>query len=231
MANTALRYWTIFTAMMAASCNDDEPALYVREDNPAIGIKAPEKAKKQTRGCLYVAEFLQLVTCEKIPIGARRVIVLAVYLQMRAGELSRIRCEDVDLEHEIIHVRRGWDSYRKKEKGPKNGTSRTFEIPPTLLPLLRAMIAERGGRGLLSDVNAYRVSEKLDAYLDAAGLTRWELRTRTPNHIPLIFHGLRATGATWAASVATNPFKTAPHARPCRSVDDGQIHRSVAAYG
>ncbi len=207
MANTALRYWIIFTAMMASTANDDEPSLYVRDENPAIGIKAPEAPKKQTRGVLYVPEFLQLVACEKIPLGARRVIVLAVYLQMRSGELSRIRCEDVDLEHEIIHVRRGWDSYRKKEKQPKNGTSRTFDIPPNLLPLLRAMIAERGGKGLLSDVNAYRVSEKLDTYLDAAGLHRWELRTRTPNHIPLIFHGLRATGATWAASVATNPLK------------------------
>jgi integrase len=181
--------------------------LCVREENPAIGIKAPDSAKKQTRGCLYPDEFLQLIECERIPLAARRVIVLAVFLQMRAGELSRIRCEDIDLEHEIIHVRRGWDSYRKKEKQPKNGTSRTFDIPPNLLPLLRAMVAERDGKGILTEVNPYRVSQRFSEYLDAAGLTRWELRTRTADHIPLVFHGLRATGATWLSRTETNLLK------------------------
>ncbi len=205
---SAYAYWGVVCAMITDSSEDGgEDDLAVRPDNPIRGVKGPERPQRGTRGCLYASEFLQLITCEQIPLAARRVIVLAVYLQMRASELFRIRCEDIDLEREKITIRRGWDLYRKKEKLTKNGKARIFEIPAPLLPLLHAMIAERNGTGLLLETSPYYVSDRFNAYLDAAGLHRWELRTRTKTHTPLTLHGLRATGATWLACVEGNPLR------------------------
>lgn len=205
---SAYKYWVTISAMITDSSEEGgEDDLAVRPDNPIRGVKSPERPQRGTRGCLYSSEFLQLITCEQIPLGSRRVIVLAVYLQMRSSELLRVRCEDVDLEREKITIRRGWDLYRKKEKMTKNGKARSFEIPAPLLPLLRVMIAERGGKGLLLETSSFYVSDRFNAYLDAAGLHRWELRTRTETHTPLTLHGLRATGATWLACVEGNPLR------------------------
>lgn len=205
---SAYKYWGVLYSMITDSSEEGgEDDLMVRPDNPIRSVKGLDRPQPGTRGCLYASEFLKLITCEQIPLASRRVIVLAVYLQMRASELFRIRCEDLDLEREKISIRRGWDSYRKKEKLTKNGKTRIFEIPAPLLPLLRVMVAERGGTGLLLETSPYYVSHCFKAYLDAAGLHRWELRTRTETHTPLTLHGLRATGATWLACVEGNPLR------------------------
>ncbi|MDC3985783.1 tyrosine-type recombinase/integrase [Polyangium jinanense] len=199
-ANTATRYFSYFRAMLAAASDEDgDPDLYVRPDNPALGVKGPPTPKKQTRACFYPDEFLRFVSCEAIPLNARRLVALAVFLMCRLGELGRLRCEDIDLAHETITIRRSFDRPRKREKTPKNGRARSFGLETNVIPLLAAMIEEAGGSGLLCPVNVYKVADKFCGYLDRAGLTRAELRERSRTHVPLTMHGLRATGATWAA--------------------------------
>lgn len=198
--STATRYWSYFRTMLAmASDEDGDPALFVRSDNPCLGVKGPPAAKKQTRACFYPDEFIQFVSCEVIPLHARRIAALSVYLLCRLGELARLRCEDVDLVHETITIRRSFDTYRKKEKAPKNGKPRTFTLEPNVIPLLRKMIEEVGGQGRICPPNTFAVPRQLSNFLTRAGLHRPELRERSRTHLHITFHGLRATGATWAA--------------------------------
>ncbi|TKC98185.1 tyrosine-type recombinase/integrase [Polyangium fumosum] len=198
--NTASRYFSYFRTMLtAASDEDGDPELYVRPDNPALGVKGPPTPKRQTRACFYPEEFLRFVACEAISIRTRRLVTLAVYLMCRLSEFARLRCEDIDLAHERITISRSYDRKRKREKAPKNGRGRSFTLEPNVIPLLRVMIDDAGGSGLICPINVYKVSDAFRMYLDRAGLTRPDLRQRTRMHIPLTMHGLRATGATWAA--------------------------------
>src|SRR5690349_8932403 len=112
--------------------------------------------------------FLQFATCEDVPLVPRRCIAVAIYLMPRLGELERLHCEDIDLEHERVTIRRSWDRARKREKAPKDMDPRTFDIHPNVLPLLRVMIAEANGTGLLLPIRAYNIAPFFSEYLDRA---------------------------------------------------------------
>jgi integrase len=206
---SANKYWKVFRAMLRDASDPDLPELCVRESNPAAGVKGPPRPKDKTRGCFYPQEFLQFVTCESIPLRARRWVALMIYLCLRPGELQQLRCGDIDLRHKRVAICRSWDRAHKREKGPKNGKPRYLIIKDedNVLPLLRVMIEERGGEGRLCPINAQAFSKNFRRYLDRAGLKRPELRERSATHIPLTTHGLRATGTTWRARRGDNPHE------------------------
>ena len=58
---------------------------------------------------LYPDEFLRLVSCALVPLEARRLYGLGVYLCVRAGELKALDWSEVDVERGIVSVRVSWD--------------------------------------------------------------------------------------------------------------------------
>ena len=93
-----------------------------------------------------------------------RIVTLATYLYLRPGELEALEWEDVDLDRGIVHVHRAVDYERGSVKGTKTNRARRFPIEPALVPLLRAMHGETGGRGrvvaLPSETNYARADRK-----------------------------------------------------------------------
>jgi integrase len=87
-------------------------------------------------------------------------------------------------------------------------------LEPTIMPLLRAMHEETGGRGRIS-LAAMPVNKSfrhfaaiaVREYLAAAGVRRPELFTDDATRKWITFHDLRATGITWMAVRGDDPLK------------------------
>ena len=185
--------------------------LCIREDNPADGIAGPDVGTRKAKAYLWPSEFAALVACERIPVRWRRLFALAVYTFARAGELTALEWEDVDLAHGTLHIHRSIDSVNdpKRVKPTKSDAARRIPIEPELLPLLRALHAEapKGTRRVFRVPSIGTLSRKLRVYLKRAGLTRADLHTSDATRKAITFHDLRATGITWCAVRGDDPLK------------------------
>ncbi len=198
---TAWNVWATATRICRDACASKIEALRVRADNPARDVEGPDRGASKSKQYVYPSEFLKFVWCEDVPLRWRRQVALAIYLFPRAGELRVLRWEDVDLEHGTIHIHRAHDrtSETGATKSTKTGHARRFAIEPNLLPLLAAMHAERG-EGLVVKLPSERaLARGLRRWLWNAKVRRSELHDSTASSRTIVFHDLRATGATWMA--------------------------------
>ncbi len=123
-AKTALHVWSNVRALFREASSSKRRELRVREDNPAIGVRGPDRGVTKARQYLYPSELLALVSCERVPLRWRRIFALGAYTYARTGELAALRWEDVDLEHGVIHIHRAID--RVRTPGRVKPTKRTF---------------------------------------------------------------------------------------------------------
>jgi integrase len=75
-----------------------------------------------------------------------------VYTGMRAGEASALRVADVDLVHQVIHVRRSFSAGLKGElieQTPKSHKERAVPLPAPLRPYIEQAIAGKGRTDLV----------------------------------------------------------------------------------
>lgn len=198
---TAVNIWATVLKMCSDACESKIDALRVREDNPAQGVPGPDRGENKSKAYLYPNEFLAFVQCDDVPLKWKRLVSVAIYLYARAGELRVLQWEDVDLAHATIHIHRAFDRTTKGTKGTKTSHPRRFTIEPALLPLLKAMHQESGGKGLVfADMQSERtMARSLRLYLKKAGVHRAELHHGSATRKHLVFHDLRATGITWMA--------------------------------
>ena len=66
---------------------------------------------------------------------------------LRHGELRSLRCEDLDLERDRIHVRRGWDQYEGEIEPKSEAGKRTTCVTARLKTLLREHLKRTGRHG------------------------------------------------------------------------------------
>jgi integrase len=199
---TAVNVWAVVTRAFKDACRSKRLALRVRDDNPSADIEGPDRGADRSKTFVYPSEFSQFVACKQIPLAWRRLVALAVYLGVRAGELEVLEWDDFDLQHSKVNVHRAMDrdSNGDDTKSVKDKDPRPFGIEPELLPLLRAMHAEAKGRGRVVQMPRARdLAETLRDYLKLAGVTRAELFTSDATRINLRFHDLRASTVTWMA--------------------------------
>lgn len=196
---TARGIWTTLRVMMRAAWTSKRAELRVRDDDPCHGVELPDAGPTREATFLYPSEAVRLLGCREVPHATRRVYAVAIYLYARAGEFSALRCEDLDLPRGIVHLSRSID--RLDQSAPtKTRSNRTWVVEPAILPLLRALHHEAGGRGtLLPDWPRSRYAKELRVHLRLAGCTRPEIYTADETHRPLTGHDLRATGITWRA--------------------------------
>src|SRR5262249_20608609 len=149
----------------------------------------------------WPSEFLALVTCRRVPVRWRRLFAIAVCTYLRPGELAALQCDDIDLEHRVLHVHRAVDRVRGGAlKATKTGRARRIPIERAILPLLKALVAEANGHGAVFPMPTVGVlSTKLRRYLQRAGIRRADLFTNEATRRAITFYDLRATGITWMA--------------------------------
>jgi integrase len=103
------------------------------ETNSALGVRLPPKGTVQTKVTYKPEEIRQLLL--RMPAGYSTMVVLAAVTGIRASELFALRWADVDLDRQIIQIRRSF--YRGEFGPPKSKASeRAIPIGPSLQVLL-----------------------------------------------------------------------------------------------
>ncbi|MDC3989011.1 tyrosine-type recombinase/integrase [Polyangium jinanense] len=196
---SAKKLWLAVHKLFRDASSAKNLALRVRKDNPAQGVVGPDLGTHRSKVYLFPVEFLQLASCEKVPLDMRRLATLAIYLYCRISEILRLRWTDINLSEGVIYIRRSFDNARKQEKGTKTKRPRAFRIEPNLLPLLHALYAERDESGRVIPVYGGHMAQRFRAAMQTAGLDRPDLYIADDLHKRMTFHDLRATGITWMA--------------------------------
>jgi integrase len=203
---SASRIWLAVGKLFKDAGSSKNLALRVRKDTPALGVAPPDRGAEKSKTYLYPNEFLQLVSCEKVPLDLRRLTALAVYLYARASEILQLRWSDINLEQGVAHIRRSYDRDRKQEKATKNKRPRGFRIEPNLLPLLRALYAARDESGFVIRASGEHMARRFRFAMRTAGLDRPDLYIADELHKRMTFHDLRATGITWMVLRGDTPL-------------------------
>ncbi len=201
--------WALLAHAMKEACGSKRLELRVREDNPAAGVRGPDRGRPKAKQFLYPSELLAILRCPRVPLRWKRLITLAVYTYTRPGELAALDWADVNEEHGVFHVHQALDD-EGEAKDTKTGTVRLVPIEPALRPLLAVLAKEQGRQGRLVTMPPEEdLSERLRKYVGWAGVTRAALFV-DPKHKTLkrlTWYDLRATGITWRAVRGDNPTK------------------------
>ena len=176
-------------------------ALRCRDDNPSRDVLGPDRGDETAKQFLYPSEFVRLIECDEVSLRWRRLVAVATYTYLRAGELRALLWRDVDIEHGVIHVHRATDRTTPgATKGTKGGRARRVAIEASLLPLLTAMKAERCSGPVFPVLpHPNNMATILRKRLLKAGVDRAELHNASATTKPITFHDLRSTGLTWLA--------------------------------
>lgn len=164
----------------------------LRTDSPVSEYLRPGRDAPKLFGYLYPSELLALLKCKDVPVERRVLYALAVYTGLRKGSLYALRWSGVDFKHRTLTSLQS-----------KTGLPQLFEVPKTLLALLKSWHTYRGGPkpedALVPKVlERHREAHVLRDDLLAAKVTRTSLQGGADNVEPMRFHDLRATFVTWA---------------------------------
>lgn len=208
---SAINVWGTVTKSFDDAHRGKLAELRCRDDNPAKAVRGPDRGVATEKVHLFPPEFLALVSCESVPLARRRAYAIGVYLYLRPAELEALVWSDLDLERGQGQIRRSIDRESGDEKAPKAGHARApHDLEPTILPLLRAMHRESGGRGpVVGRIGDEReLAEQLRRDLLTAGVTRVELHVASddPPREWMRMHDLRTTGVTWMAVRGDEPM-------------------------
>jgi integrase len=206
---SAINVWATATKMAGDAAESKQDAIRCRADNPATGVRGPDRGDDVGEQYLYPSEFLKFVECEKVPSRWRRIVALAIYLYPRDAEIRAMQCRDVDIEHRSTRITKALSKRTGEVKATKGRRHRTVTIEEAVIPLLETIKAERDDEGaLVPDMPSERdMARGLRRWLAKAGIDRHELHHRTPTTRPIRFHDLRATGITWMAIRGDDPLK------------------------
>lgn len=143
--------------------------------NPLIGLQLPAVRGGRNR-IATPEECARLLNA--LPEHDRPVWATAMFAGLRRGELMALRIEDIDLEHGVIHVRRGWDTL-EGEISPKSGRERTVPINTALRGYLETHLRDLPwSRGLVfglnerSTFNGTPLTKRAERHWRLAGLSR-----------------------------------------------------------
>jgi len=205
---TSLNGWALARAMFRDASRSKNPSLRVRDDNPCEGVAPPDRGAKKSKQYVMPGEFLALVSCEAVPLRARRLYAIATYLYARPGELEALEWDDLDLQRGTVHIHRAVHYDTGETKPVKTQEARRFSVERNLLPLLRALHDARDGRARVLDAEVPKEgAEQLREHLKCAGVTRPDLFASDATRKPMTFYDLRATGITWRAIRGDEPLR------------------------
>jgi integrase len=172
-----------------------EKGYVTRNPSPNMAFKIGDKIKKvlteqQVRVLLNSAKALGW---KWYPHYA-----MAIYTGMRSGELYGLTWDKVDLDNLQIVVDCSWNN-KEGLKSTKSGDDRIVDIAKALVPILRDLKVQSGGKG--------PVLERFQEWTDgdqAAELRRFQEGLGLPQ---TRFHDLRATWCTLMLCKGVEPIK------------------------
>lgn len=167
------------------------------DNNPCVirGAGAVERTIKPRPATL---DQLEIIVGE-MPENLQLMVLLASWCALRFGELVELQRRDIDVDDNVIHIRRaavrvdhGW-----KVDDPKSAAGkRDVAIPPHLLPAVTNHLAKRVAKPQTSPL----FPAKNGGHLQPSTLGRHYTRAREKaKRSDLRFHDLRHSGAVWAA--------------------------------
>jgi integrase len=169
--------------------------------NPCVirGAASSSTAHKSRPATL---EELSIITAH-MPDRFRLSVLIAAWCGLRYGEIAELRRGDIDLDQQVIRIRRAVARVpgEKPIIGPPKSAAgvRDVAIPPHLLPEFRHHLSDHvtiGARSLL-----FPSTRGSDRHLGPATIYRHFNRARDAAGRPdLRWHDLRHTGATLAAA-------------------------------
>jgi integrase len=112
--------------------------------DPTNDLDLPDAGDGRTRAADPVEAFALL---EPLPDDEQALWATAFLAGLRRGELRALRDDDVDLERNVIHVRRGWDDVEGAIEPKSKKGARKAPIPAELRRYLLAHRARTGRRG------------------------------------------------------------------------------------
>jgi integrase len=169
--------------------------------NPCV-IRGASSSKVVHKARPATLEELTIIT-EHMPDRLRVAVLIAAWCGLRYGELAELRRGDIDLDQQVIRVRRAVARVAGEKPiiGPPKSSAgmRDVAIPPHLIPELKRHLADHvavGARALL-----FPSSRGSDRHLAPATAYRHFYQARLAAGRPdLRWHDLRHTGATLAAA-------------------------------
>jgi len=197
---SARNVWATATKMANDASESKQSKIRCRDDDPAQGVKGPDRGDDTDTQFLYPSEFLKFVESEKVPLRWKTVVAVAIYSYVRDAELRVLQVRDVDLEHDQIRITKAWNRRTRGIGSPKGGKARDVPIEPALKPLLKALVKGRDGAELLLELPSERdMARGLQRWLRNSKVDRAGLHDDTPTTRRIRFHDLRGTGITWRA--------------------------------
>jgi len=190
-AKTAINIWAEVTRAFADSCEANDATIRVRKDNPCDKVRGPERGDLRTKPFLRPHEIVTLLSCEDVPCYRRELYAVAIYTAGRIGEIRALTPGDVDLDAMQLTIAKQADRFGEVKGKTKTRKARMVRIEPSLLPLLRVLVA-RKGKTLLDIINEDHAG-MLRADLHMANVRRPALFVDDALRMPLTFHGLRDT--------------------------------------
>jgi integrase len=183
----------LLRTIMATAASDGKITV-----NPCV-VRGAGTAKRAVTIRPATLDELEIIA-NAMPDNQRALILLASWCALRFGELTELRRHDVDLNLELIRVRRGVvrteDGFKITTPKSTSG-ARDVHVPPHLMPAIKDHLAKHVGEkrdsllfpaqqgGHLAPATLYR-----RFYAARAAADRDDLR----------FHDLRHTGAVLAAA-------------------------------
>ena len=114
-------------------------------NEPPKGIDVPLGQSKRPRRIVAPDEAARLISL--LPLEDRALWATAFYAGLRRGELQALRCEDIDLARNLIHVRNGWDQEEGEIEPKSEAAKRTIPLLAILRDRLDEQLVRTGRSG------------------------------------------------------------------------------------